>query len=130
MHTSGLNRHLKVLGICRFGINPAHRRRVVQAQDRISHTLDNIPVRVFDTGIREANLASEASRDRGLLVHEYAIAADEAPAFWEALREGSTATQFASNAGPLATDYLNLWSEVKETYKSELTKWIESQNAQ
>lgn len=128
MHRENLNPHIKVLGICRFGINPAHSRRVASADNRISDILAGIPINVFNTGIREANLASEACRDKGALVHEYAIAAEEAPAFWEALQEGTMPPRFASNAGLLAMDYLNLWSEVKERYKSELKEWIASQN--
>lgn len=128
MHKESLNPYIKVLGICRFGINHAHRRRIKNVSGRISDTLDNVPVKVFDTVIREANLASEAARDKGVLIHEYAIAAEEAPAFWESLKNGTPAPGFASNAGPLATDYLNLWNEVRQAYTSELTLWIEEQN--
>lgn len=115
-----INPHLRVLGIVRFGFNPRHTTRLRNANARIQGVLDGLPIPVFDTFIRTADKASEDVRDRGLLVHEYAQESANAPAFYEALRNGTTPAHYGSNADDLATDYLNLWNEIRTRYTNDL----------
>jgi chromosome partitioning protein len=112
----GLNPELEVLGIVRFGFAPAHTARLRNARARIEGVLGGIPIPVFDTFIRDAPRTADDVRDRGQLAFEYAEAAAQAPAFYQALRDGTPAAQFGSNADQLALDYLNLWTEVRDRY--------------
>jgi len=51
-----------------------------------------------------------------VLAHEYALKAEEAEPFYQAMREGRRPARFGSNATGVATDYINLWEEIREAF--------------
>lgn len=106
------NRTLSVLGVV-LGPVPSQASRV--REDAFEHLRRAVgaDVHVFDRAIRHAQTIAVHCRDRGLLVHEYAKASEDAAPWYKLSREERSNRKSFSQAAPgLAEDYQVLVDEI------------------
>ncbi|MPY92430.1 MAG: AAA family ATPase [Acidimicrobiia bacterium] len=101
------NPHIDLLGICLFGFGAQDHRIVAKARHQLEEALDGIAP-VFDSFIRHSRKAPDDMRELGLLAHEYAQTAAQAPRWFE----DRDAVRYSTSADALASDYQALTKEI------------------
>jgi cellulose biosynthesis protein BcsQ len=101
------NPRVDLLGICLFGFGAQDHRLVAKAREQLEEALQGIAP-VFRTFIRHSRKAPDDMRELGLLAHEYAQTAAQAPKWYE----DRDAVRYSASAEALASDYQELTKEI------------------
>jgi cellulose biosynthesis protein BcsQ len=101
------NPDIDLLGVCLFGFGAQDHRLVAKARQQLEEALSGIAP-VFPTFIRHSRKAPDDMRELGLLAHEYAQTAAQAPKWYE----DREAARYSTSAEALASDYAGLTKEI------------------
>lgn len=122
-----VNQRLYVLGVALMLVNPTAKTVPRELRQQLGRLLgDHVPV--FESTVRLTQVAALDCRARGLLAHEYEIAATEAMPWYEARKTGKPTKRFSSAAAALAQDYQQLTDEILELIIKDLTSDKEEAN--
>lgn len=105
------NPYLEILGVVLFGMPSGATAVRRKAEEQIQAALGGVAP-LFDGAIRHSSAVAAEARDSGRLTYEIAEQAEQAEAWYEALRNGREPTRVPGSAGVVTEDYLLMAEQI------------------
>lgn len=112
------NPDLQFGAVVLFDVPKSATRMTREVRDYLTTELDDL-ARVCEHSIRTAKVVATEARDRGLLVHELAALAEQAPPFWKIRRGEAKASGVPDAAVSVAQDYALVAAEILSIIQPE-----------
>ena len=109
----GVNPDLDLLGVVLTGVGTSAKTVQKQARNAIAEAFGGSEDVVFDKTVRHSEATAQATRERGMLVHELDNVVRSGPKWWEVLRGDATAQSMAPRSSTsVADDLLGVTEEM------------------
>jgi cellulose biosynthesis protein BcsQ len=117
-----LNPDLDLLGVVLVGTGTTAHRIQEDARALIAEALGNADV-IFTSTVRHSEATAQASREKGVLVHELDEQVRKGPTWWQSLRDGTTSERIGPRSATSVADDL-------QAVAAEVVQRITSKEAQ